>query len=937
MLAHLAVRCVTVRLLRSVLPLGVLALSGTVPDAQGGWNWNEDAKLTASDVRYGNRFGWALSMTGDRCLIGSPSGENDQDLETGTAYVMEWSGIDWVPGVKLAPDDGTGGELFGHSVCLSADTALAGAPLGDGPTTDCGTAYVFVRSGERWVQQAKLVASDGEVDDQFGISVALDGDTALVGAPFNDDAGPSTGSAYVFVRSGTTWTQQAKITVIDWASGDEFGYSVSLSGETALIGARGYHHDSGTAYVFVRLGTSWPRQARLVPSDAAYGDELGYSVSLSGESALVGAPFDDNGAGTWSGSAYVFVRSGVSWSKQGKLVPADSNYDDRFGYAVSLSGDSAMACAPGDDHSGHPDAGSAYEFTRSGTVWSEEHKLTASDATSGDPLADSVSHSGDRCLLGAPYDNDAADVAGSAYPFVYTGSDWTEQEELTANDGGGDDSLGYAVFLRDEIAAVGAPGDDDAGHDAGSVYMYDLYGPEWARRNKLTAADASADASFGCAISLSGETALIGADGDTEGGADAGAAYVFERTGGPNWSQQAKLMASDATTGDAFGRAVGVLLDTALVGAPFDDDAGADSGSLYVFTRTGSTWSPQAKLTAGDDGAANDRFGSAISPWIDTAAVGAPFNDDAGTDSGAVYIFERTGSSWSQPTKLIRPDAAAGDWFGASLALWDDTALIGAPGDGDAGTWSGSAYVFVRTGSTWTQQAKLTAPDAAAGDEFGFCVSLCDDMAVVTAPGDDDAGDASGSAYVFQRWGTVWTLQGSKLVADDGSGGDKLGHSVCVCPWTSWFLLTGSPFDDDADTDTGSAYVFEGEALATVTFRNAGSNPVSYHAITNPILGGTYQATVDLGTTGHTWAVLVGYSSPLSLPLGGGLTVLVDFTDPNGELLGVPSSLGTLASFDLDVPADIEFAGFRAATQALHIGGLQPFALSNALDLFLGF
>jgi hypothetical protein len=225
---------------------------------------------------------------------------------------------------------------------------------------------VFVRSGTSWTEQAKLTASDAAADDDLGISVGLSGDTAVVGAYFDDHPGAmDAGSAYVFHRSGTNWTEQAKLTAIGAAALDYFGYSVSLSGDTALVGAYSDDHAGGTsagsAYVFARSGTAWTEQAKLTASDAAANEAFGISVSISGDTIVVGADGDDQALGTNVGSAYMFSRSGTRWTEQAKLTASDGAAFDYFG-RVSLSGDSVLVGASQDDHTDGSDAGSAYVF-----------------------------------------------------------------------------------------------------------------------------------------------------------------------------------------------------------------------------------------------------------------------------------------------------------------------------------------------------------------------------------------------------------------------------------------------------------------------------------------------------------------------------------------------------------------------------------------------
>ncbi len=212
-----------------------------------------------------------------------------------------------------------------------------------------------------------------------------------------------------------------------------------------------------------------------------------------------------------------------------------------------------------------------------------------------------------------------------------------------------------------------------------------------------------------------------------------------------SFDEVAKLTASDAASGDQFGTSVAVSGDTAVIGAFLDDDAGSGSGSVYVFTRSGTTWTEEAKLTA-SDAAAADIFGNSVSVSGDTAVIGAVQDDDAGGTSGSAYVFTRSGTTWTEQQKLTASDAAANDEFGISVAVTGDTTVIGATGDANE---SGAAYVFTRSGTTWTEQAKLIASDVALDDDFGRSVAVTGDTAVVGASSNDDAGSGSGSAYVF--------------------------------------------------------------------------------------------------------------------------------------------------------------------------------------------
>ncbi len=710
---------------------------------------------------------------------------------------------------SLPGGDGAASDDFGYSVALDGDTALVGAYRDDvGANSDQGSAYVFTRSGSTWTQQAKLTAGDGAASDYFGYSVALDGDTALVGAVSDGALNINPSSAYVFTRSGNTWTQQAKLVAGDGASNDYFGASVALDGNTALVGAIyddvGVNGDQGSAYVFTRSGATWTQQAKLVAGDGAAGDTFGNSVALDGDTALVGVCRDDVGANSDQGSAYVFTRSGSTWTQQAKLTAGDGAEGDFFGSSVALDGDTTLVGANYDDVSSSSQ-GSAYVFTRSGSTWIQQAKVTAGDATARALLGWSVALDGDTALVGA-YADDVGAISdqGSAYVFTHSGSTWTHQAELTAGNGATGDWFGDSVALDGDTALVGAYTDDvGANSDQGSAYVFTRSGNMWTQEAKLTADDGAAGDWFGYSVVLDGDTALVGATYDDVSSSNQGSAYVFTRSG-TKWMQQAKLTAGDGATYDQFGWSVALDGDTALVGA-YADNVGtsSDQGSAYVFTHSGSTWTQQAELTAGN-GAMGDRFGYSVALDGDTALVGA-YTDDLGpnSDQGSAYVFTYSGDAWTQEAKLTAGDGAAYDQFGWSVAFDGETALVGAYADNvGANRDQGSAYVFTRSGTTWTQEAKLTAGDGAAGDFFGNSVALDVNTAILGAVGDTSD---QGSAYVFTRIGTAW-MQQAKLAAVDGATYSQFGWSVAVDGDTA--LVAAYAEKVGANIDQGSAYVF---------------------------------------------------------------------------------------------------------------------------------
>ena len=370
-----------------------------------------------------------------------------------------------------AASDGFGG--FGQ-VAISGNYAIVGAIGEDEGGSDAGAAYIFYKSGGTWTQQAKLLASDISANDTFGYA-SIYGDYAIVGSKKADS---SEGAAYIFYRSGTSWTQQAKLSASSGMSDndDRFGSYVSIYGDYAIIGAPNYHHnssgDSGTAYIFIRSGTSWTQQQKLLASDLGAQDYFGRSVSISGDYAIIGAPlWDAGGSDTIEGAAYIFVRSGTSWSEQQKLTASDAAGNDNFGASVSISGDYAIVGAwPEDD--GGADAGAVYIFIRSGTSWSQQAKLLASDAQASDNFGFSVSISGNTAVVGA-YKEDAGGYnAGAAYIFERSGTTWTEVKKIVASDAQADDDFGTSVAIDGTNVIIGSPGEDTKGSNAGAAYIF---------------------------------------------------------------------------------------------------------------------------------------------------------------------------------------------------------------------------------------------------------------------------------------------------------------------------------------------------------------------------------------------------------------------------------------------------------------------------------
>jgi hypothetical protein len=429
------------------------------------------------------------------------------------------------------------GDLLGYSLALSGDTLAVGAAYEDSPATgvggdqgdgaaDSGAVYVFRRDGDVWSQEAYLKAQNTGPGDEFGHSVAVDGDVLVVGAPYEDGAarginGPSdenaldSGAAYVFRRSGAEWKPEAYLKAQNTGAQDNFGWSVGVYGDTVVVGARAEDSssrgvngadddtlsDAGAAYVFRHDGNAWTQEAYLKASNTGLEDNFGRSLVLHGDTLAVGARFEDgasrgvngdqeNGVSTNSGAVYVFRRSGTLWDQEAYLKASNTGVEDNFGLSLALSGDTLAVGAPEEDSgatgaNGNQDSestdasGAVYVFRRTGATWAQEAYLKASNTGAGDNFGWSLSLAGDLLAVGAIGEDSAAkgpgsdqgdntaDDAGAAYVFHRAGAAWTQQAYLKASNTGAGDWFGYTVALSEDTLVVAARDEDSAATGVG--------------------------------------------------------------------------------------------------------------------------------------------------------------------------------------------------------------------------------------------------------------------------------------------------------------------------------------------------------------------------------------------------------------------------------------------------------------------------------------
>ncbi|MBL8804140.1 MAG: FG-GAP repeat protein [Planctomycetes bacterium] len=582
--------------------------------------------------------------------------------------------------------------------------------------------------------------------------------------------------------------------------------------------------------------------------------------------------------------------------QQAYLKAATTGADDRFGHSVSVSGDTVVVSARFEDSSatgvngnqadnGATDSGAAYVFVRAGGVWSQQAYLKASNTEQYDDFGASVAISGDTLVVGAySEDSDATGVngnqasnnatdSGAVYVFVRSGGVWSQQAYLKASNTGQFDEFGVAVAISGDTLVVGANREDSS---------------------------------------------ATGVNGSQANNAfDAGAAYVFIRSGGV-WSQQAYLKASNTGNNDWFGVSVAIDQDTAVIGARYEDSdatgvngsqanntASVDSGAAYVFVRSGGIWSQQAYLKASNT-EMNDSFGASVAVSGDTVVIGALWEDssaagpngnqasNAAQDAGAAYVFHRTGGAWSQQAYLKASNTEAGDRFGYSVAVSGDTLVVGAPLEDsnttglngnqadDSAAQSGAAYVFVRSGGVWSQQAYLKASNAQTGDHFGWSVAVAGDTLLVGANREDssatgvngnqadNSAEDSGAAYVF-------TLPMAVTYCTAGTSTNGCVPSISSTGWPSIAATSGFSINVANVEGQKQGLVFYGLSGRTATVWGAGGS--SFFCVKAPTQ--RMQAQSAGGTSGlcdgvfsEDWlAYLATHPIALGQPFAAGTTV----------------------------------------------------------------
>ena len=439
-------------------------------------SWAQQQKLLAPDGAAQDYFGYAVDISENQVIIGG-RGDDDSGNDSGSIYIFSRDLDVWTFNFKGTANDMIDDpslDLFGSHVALDGMNALIGSYGDDDQGVSAGSVRFYRFDGNSWVDQGKFYSSDIAQQDFFGFRVALSGNTALVSSYGDDDFGDFSGAVYVFERIGGVWVQVQKLISSDAAPFDDFGYSLAIDGDYAVISSYlddDFGNFSGSAYTFKRTAGIWIQTQKLLPNAGAANQQFGFDVDIHGTQIVIGARNDGTSV-SFGGAAYIYERTGETWAQTAKIKPNDNSANKVFGSSVSISQGIVLVGALG-DNAGESNSGAAYVFEKVAGNWTQKAKLKPDTIIAGEYFGYSVDNVGKKLLIGAYRGKNASNVAsGSAFIFDGFTGPYLQAQKLTANEGVLNDYFGIHLALDGENALIGAQFDDDNGDNAGAAYFY---------------------------------------------------------------------------------------------------------------------------------------------------------------------------------------------------------------------------------------------------------------------------------------------------------------------------------------------------------------------------------------------------------------------------------------------------------------------------------
>ena len=728
----------------------------------------------------GTEFGYSVDSDGDHLVVGAPATDGSGQSRVGAAYVFaENSGeLQW----ELKNPTPSTGDRFGESVAISGDLVVVGDPRSDVGASDSGSVFVFDRVTGQLVHQ--LHNPNPTPFGFFGADVAVDGQVIVVGAYLDDTIATDAGAVYLF--DATTGLQTDTFTQVNGAPFNYFGAAVGIDGNLLAISAS--HADNlaqDDGVVFVYDVTDGMLVHELDNPNADNFDYFGQSVAISGDRLVIGAHRDDLSAVS-AGVAYVYDLPSGMLSQT--LTNPSPDLSDNFGFDVDIDGDLIVVGAYRDDGSGIRDAGIAYQFDASNGALA--HTFNNPDPSVIDYFGHGVAISTHAVSVGAYWDDVAALDSGTVYRFDPTTG--VAKPDLFNEASSSFDYFGQAVDAEGDNLVVGAPLDDTSGPDAGIVYIFDQDGQV---KSTILNPDPDAFDQFGFSVAISGNILAVGAyNDDANGVLNSGSVYLFDVVTGQLLQS---IISPTPSVNGHFGRTLSIEELDLVVGAPLEDVGATDGGTVYMFdAASGSLLSQIQNPTPNNF----DQFGYSVSISGNFVAIGALADVDGVQNAGAAYVVDtRTGDL---VTTLNNPVPSANDYFGESIALLGNRVIVGAPRKDIGQLDAGAAYLMDPV--TGEVISEIENPVPTQGSFFGRSVDLASDVAVVGAFGSNATFPQAGGAYQFD---STTGAYGRDLLPNELRSGDFFGFAVAA---SEEFLVVGAPQADGTSADRGEVYIFDG-------------------------------------------------------------------------------------------------------------------------------
>lgn len=812
----------------------------------------QQSKLLPSDGIATNdqfEFGSSVAISGNTAVVGRAR-SNSSSTQHGSVYIFEFDGQSWNETARI-PSPLTGGfdSQFGESVALNGDLLVVGSRLADTDTVHAGgVAYVYERQAGDFVLVKRLESSD-QAGGEFGSHIATDGQTIVIGAPFVDEGNNSErGRAYVFEKVDGQWTETSILQPLAFHPQRTFAASVSVSGSTIAVGETGRDTtidiDAGAVHLFERVNDTWTHDVTLHVKEVLVGtgNNFGHRIAIDGDTLAVRSNVDERN----KGQLYVFERTNGIWDEvsefrqgeffadavvlsgdiivtRGERTPngrtpiavyqridghwydagsyfATDDGRDYFGEALAFDGTTILASAP-------KFGGSVYSFTLEPqqTIQDIVATLELPELQIGDYQIrarvqdaaglESITDSQPLTIVqsSAPrVEVTLPEINGDPLPIQFT-SDSTPPVSVVAHDANGLVS-GDSVFI--DIDLNGDGDFEDLGESAFAQGL--LSGlSTYNQTGKFQPGELYGSDEFGLAVAIDGNRAVVGAPYDDDAGEDVGAVYVFDFNGSI-WNQTAKVTLSNADR-ELFGSAVAIDGDRLLISAEEDGTAAPFNGdTVYVFEFDGSSWNQTDEISS--PGQRGDEFGHAIALEGDRAVIAAP---EILSDTAIVYVYEKVGGQWVVTQQLEPSDGPAGTEFGFDVDLDGNMIIVGVRRTSFATDETGRAYIFEFDGNSWTETARLQSTLPREGDDFGLSVAIEGDVALVGAPSADGSG-LVGLAFVFEKIDGTWELAGR--LRSNPSSFNQFGYSVAI---DNGLLLVGARRGDTDVVDDGTAFVYQ--------------------------------------------------------------------------------------------------------------------------------